>query len=94
MTFPPERHLRPTTRRYLCWLGWIMYRIPAQSIEESGFSPSKELHPVTLLDGAGGSLFKLVEKNGPSRRERALGVEGLGRREFGNPVRNVLIAQA
>jgi hypothetical protein len=39
-----------------------MYRIPVESIEESGFSPSKELHPVTLLDGVGGDLFKLDEK--------------------------------
>ncbi len=39
-----------------------MYRIPIESIEESGFSPSKELHPVTFLDGIGGDLFKSDEK--------------------------------
>jgi hypothetical protein len=36
---------------------------------------------LSLLDGVGGVLFALDEKNGPTRRKRALGSEGLGQRE-------------
>jgi hypothetical protein len=41
----------------------------------------KDYTLLSLLDGVGADLFKLDEKNCPSRCERAFGGEGAGRRE-------------
>jgi hypothetical protein len=56
------------------------------------------LHPknytlLSLLDGVGGDLFWLDEKNCPPHRGRAFGGEGVGRRKYGKLGADALITR-